>query len=176
MRTFLMSVLSAALIYGFAPVTVHLASTEQAEARGGGHRGGGGGGGRHTVNKRPSGNHHAGANRPGGGGGGVHHKVNNNVVKRNNTVVNRKDVDVNVNRNTNINVDGRYYDRDYHPVAAAAVITATAVAVGTIVASIPSGCSQVEIDGIAYQQCGDVWYAPQYQGTTVNYIVVNPPR
>ncbi|GAB2187748.1 DUF6515 family protein [Roseibium sp. LAB1] len=169
MRKILIPALSAFLIYGLVPATVHLASTDQAEARGGGHRGSGGGGGRHTVNNRA--------------GGSVHRQVNNTVVdrnntvvNRNNTVVNRNNVDVNVNRNTNINVDNRYYDRGHHPVAAAAAITATALAVGTIVASLPSGCTQVVVNGIAYQQCGNVWYAPQYQGTTINYIVVNPPR
>ncbi|POF32631.1 DUF6515 family protein [Roseibium marinum] len=163
MRKILISALSAFLIYGLVPATVHLASTDHAEARGGGHRGGGGGGGRHTVNNRA-------------GGGGVHRQVNNTVVNRNNTVVNRKNVDVNINRNTNINVDSHYYDNRHHPVATAAAITAAAVAVGTIVASLPSGCSQVVVNGIVYQQCGNAWYAPQYQGTTVNYIVVNPPR
>jgi len=27
-----------------------------------------------------------------------------------------------------------------------------------------------------YQQCGGVWYQPQYVGTSVQYIVINPPR
>ena len=25
-------------------------------------------------------------------------------------------------------------------------------------------------------QCGSTWYQPQYAGTTVQYVVVNPPR
>ncbi len=162
MRKIILALLSAAVIYGLAPATVYFSTSNQAEARGGNRAGGGGA--RHTVN------------RPGGYGGGTQNKVIDNTNIKN-TNISNNNVNVNVNRNTNINVHNGYYDRNYyHPVATAAAITATAIAVGTIVAALPSGCSQVIVNGIAYQQCGSVWYAPQYQGTTVNYIVVNPPR
>lgn len=176
MRKLLLAILSAAVIHGFAPATVYFVTADQAEARGGGgHRGGGrGGGGRHTVNKRPAGGQHAGGHRPGAGqrpGAGNRPAPGNRPAGGG-----HNNVDINVDRNTNINVDRGYYDRNHHPVAAAAAVTATALAIGTIVASIPSGCVEVDINGILYQQCGDVWYAPRYQGTTVNYVVVNPPR
>lgn len=69
---------------------------------------------------------------------------------------------------------------DDHPVATAAAVTTavavTAAAIGSIVYSVPPSCSQVVVNGIAYQQCGSTWYQPQYAGTTVQYVVVNPPR
>lgn len=71
---------------------------------------------------------------------------------------------------------GWYDDR---PVATAAAVTTavavTAAAVGSIVNSVPPSCVTTVVNGIAYQQCGSTWYQPQYAGTTVQYIVVNPP-
>ena len=32
------------------------------------------------------------------------------------------------------------------------------------------------IGGIGYSQCGSTWYQPYYQGTTVQYVIVNPPQ
>jgi hypothetical protein len=34
----------------------------------------------------------------------------------------------------------------------------------------------VQVGPTLYQQCGSYWYQPQYSGTTVQYVVVNPPR
>jgi hypothetical protein len=69
---------------------------------------------------------------------------------------------------------------NYHPVARAAVVTgaavATAVAVGTVVRSIPPSCTSLMIGNVAYQQCGNTWYQPRYSGSQVTYVVVNPPR
>ena len=69
---------------------------------------------------------------------------------------------------------------NYHPVARAAVVTtaavATAVAVGTVVHSIPPSCTSVAVGNVAYQQCGSTWYQPRYAGSQVTYVVVNPPR
>jgi hypothetical protein len=31
------------------------------------------------------------------------------------------------------------------------------------------------INGIAYSHCGSSWYRPQYAGSQVTYVVVNPP-
>ena len=94
---------------------------------------------------------------------------------------------VNVNRNVNVNtrrhvdVDvHRGYGHSYHPVATAAAVTATvavtAAVVGSIVNTIPPSCSIVQVGNVAYQQCGSTWYRPQYYGSSVQYIVVNPPR
>ncbi len=69
---------------------------------------------------------------------------------------------------------------NYHPVARAAVVTtaavATAVVVGSVVRSLPPSCSSVMVGNVAYQQCGSTWYQPQYAGSSVTYVVVNPPR
>jgi hypothetical protein len=55
-------------------------------------------------------------------------------------------------------------------------VTATAVAVGSLVRTLPPSCSTVVVNGVSYSQCGSTWYLPQYSGTTVQYVVVNPPR
>lgn len=125
------------------------------------------------------------------GSGGVRATASGNVnhAPAGNRNVNR---DVNRNRNVNRDVDVHrdidvdvhggccYHDHwDDHPVATAAAVTAavsvTAAAIGSIVYSIPPSCSQVVVNGIAYQQCGSTWYQPQYAGTTVQYVVVNAP-
>lgn len=102
--------------------------------------------------------------------------VNRNVSHR--TVnVNRN---VNVNRHVDVDVYHRYGHGYYNPIATAAAVTATAVVtaavVGSIVYSIPPSCSIVQIGAMVYQQCGSTWYQPQYYGSSVQYIVVNPPR
>lgn len=71
-----------------------------------------------------------------------------------------------------------YYD-DY-PVATAVAVTAgvalTAAAIGSVVYSVPNNCVPVYVNNITYQQCGSTWYQPRYAGTTVQYVVVAPPR
>jgi len=98
-----------------------------------------------------------------------------NVNRNRNTNVN-----VNRNRNTNVNVNvnhnrGRYY----HPVGTAlavgAAVAVTAAVVGSIVNTLPSGCTTIINGGIAYQQCGSVWYQPQYAGNNVTYVVIQQP-
>ena len=95
-----------------------------------------------------------------------------------NTNVNRN-TNVNVNRNVNVDVDV-HGGCCYHPVAAAAAVTTaavvTAAAIGSIVHTLPPACTVTVINGISYQNCGGTWYQPQYAGTTVQYIVVNPPH
>ncbi|MDH5833577.1 hypothetical protein [Luteimonas kalidii] len=112
--------------------------------------------------------------------------VNRNASANRNINSNRN-VDRNRNVNRNVNVDVDIDDRgcchhDYwdHPVATAAAVTATvavtSAVIGSIVYSVPPSCGTVVVNGIAYQQCGSTWYQPQYAGTTVQYVVVNPPR
>src|SRR5262245_55777020 len=109
-------------------------------------------------------------------------QINNNTrtsVNRN-TNANRN-TNVNVNRNVDVDVD---VDRNWHPVATAAVATAavattaavTSAVVGSIVHSVPPSCVPVVINGITYQQCGTTWYQPQYAGSSVQYVVIAPPR
>ena len=92
-------------------------------------------------------------------------------IQNNHTVV------VNQNRRVDIDVD---VDRGYHPVATAVAVTAgvavTAAVIGSVTRTLPAGCTPVTVGTVMYQQCGPSWYQPQYVGTTVQYVVVNPPR
>lgn len=70
------------------------------------------------------------------------------------------------------------------PVARAAVGTAvvagaavtTAAVVGSRVHTLPPSCVSTVVGNVAYQQCGGAWYQPHYAGSSVTYVVVNPPR
>ena len=112
----------------------------------------------------------------------------NNVGNRTNVNNSNRNVNRNVNidnsRDVDIDVDGhgRYgYDDHYHPLAAAAAVTATVAVTAAVVGSIftpaqmPSSCVQVIQYNVAYMQCGSTWYQPQYQGSDVTYVVVNAP-
>jgi hypothetical protein len=52
----------------------------------------------------------------------------------------------------------------------------TAAVVGSTVTVLPPACTVVMVNGFTYQQCGSVWYQPQFVGTSTSYIVVNAPR
>ena len=106
------------------------------------------------------------------------------VSTHHNRNVNRH-VDRNVNRNVNRNVhrdvdiDVDWDHRHYHPyargVAAGVAVGVTAAAIGSIAYSLPGGCETVVSGNIYYRNCSGVWYAPQYQGTQVVYVVVQGP-
>lgn len=90
---------------------------------------------------------------------------------------------VNVHRDINVDVDDDWHDHDDwddHPVARGVAIgtaaAVTAAAIGSIVYSVPPSCATVVVNGLAYQQCGSTWYQPQYAGSQVTYVVVNPPH
>ena len=141
---------------------------DAAAARGGG--GGGGGGAR-------------AAGAAGGGGGGARQSAqvdNSRADTRTNNVRSTSVNNVNVDRDVNVNVEGHGgccggWDNDYHPVAAAAAISAgvavTSAVVGSLVQSVPPSCVPVNYGGMVYQQCGSTWYQPQGS----QYVVVNPP-
>jgi hypothetical protein len=127
--------------------------------------------------------------RSGGGNSNVRSRANSSVNRNynQNTNVNRnvnvnQNVDVNRNVNVNTSYHGDYYGGCccYHPVATAAAVTATAVATAAVVGAIvdrpPAGRVTTVVNGLAYQQCGNTWYQPQMSGTTMTYIVVDPPR
>jgi hypothetical protein len=114
--------------------------------------------------------------------------VNRNANVNRNVNVNQT---VNVNRNVNVHVDndvhvhGGYYGGpccyyNPHPVATAAAVTATAVVtaavIGSVVNTLPVGCTTVIVNGFSYRQCGSTWYQPQISGSTTTYVVVNTPR
>jgi hypothetical protein len=120
---------------------------------------------RTSVNKNSNANRNANVNR--------NSNVNTNVNRNTNVNVDR-DVNVNTRRNVDIDVD---VDRGWHPVATVAAVAVTAAVVGSVVNTLPpSGCYPVQVGPTLYQQCGSYWYQPQYYGTTVQYVVVNPPR
>jgi len=157
---------------------------------GGGRGGGGFSGGGHSFS--------GGAGRSDFGGGGardvrssassnVNFSGNRNLSSSNfsnrnfsNTNFNNRNVNVNNFNGNNMHgacyggCYGRGWD-DYHPVATGAAIGAaaavTAAAIGSVAYSIPSNCVYVN----AYYQCGSTWYQPQYAGSNVQYVVVNPP-
>lgn len=108
----------------------------------------------------------------------VHRNVN---VDRNVNVNRGVRRDIDFDRDVDIDIDHHYgYGCCYHPVARAATATAaavtTAAVVGSVVNSIPSSCEAVSVNGFTYQRCGSTWYQPQFSGSTVTYVVVNPPR
>ena len=106
--------------------------------------------------------------------------VNKNANSNRNANVNsNKNVNVNTNRNVDIDVDVDH-DHHHHPVGTAvaigATVAVTAAIVGSVTYTLPPACTIVVVNGIGYQQCGSVWYQPQYVGTSVQYVVINPPR
>ena len=154
---------------------------------GGGFHGGGGfsgGGGRSFSGGSFSG----GAGRSSFGNAGardVRSSASSNVNFNgnrnfNNANINNRNINVNNINGNNIRgaCNGGCYGRgwdDYHPIAAGAAIGAaaavTAAAIGSVAYSLPPDCAYVN----SYYQCGSTWYEPQYEGTNVQYVVVNQP-
>ena len=147
---------------------------EPVDARGGARGGGGGGGGaRSSVNR----------------GGGGHKNVNRSNNANRNTNVNRnKNTNINSNRNVNrnVNVDVDVNHRHgccghggYHPVATGvavgAAVAVTAAVVGSMVYTLPAGCTTVVRYDVSYRQCGSTWYEPRYSGNDVTYVVIEAP-
>jgi hypothetical protein len=167
-------VLAAVTAIAASMALVPLADAAGGGGRGGGGGGGGGGGARATPQASGGGGARAGGDRQAA-------QVNNTKAdaRTNNTrstsVNNVNNTNVNVNRNVNVQGNSgccnNGWDNDYHPVATAAAVTATAVVIGSIVARPPAGCVPVNYGGMVYQQCGSTWYAPQGS----QYAVVNPP-
>ena len=60
-----------------------------------------------------------------------------------------------------------YYPRPVVYGAGAVAATATAIAIGTRVASLPSGCRNVTVNGRLYYDCSETYYQPQYDGPDV---------
>jgi len=116
-------------------------------------------------------------------GGGTRTSVNRSSNRNTNVNVNRNkssNTNVNVNRNKNTNrnvnvdidVDRRGRRRRGGVWTGVAVGVTAAIVVGTIVSTLPTGCTTIIQNGISYQQCGTVRYQPQYSGNNVTYIVV----
>jgi hypothetical protein len=169
-----------------AGIVSALAATSDARGGGGGFRGGGGGA--RTSISRPSG---GSVNRGSYSGSvnrntaNVHRNYNTANVNRNYTNVNRNVYagNVNVNRDVDVNGDHGYYrGGGYYggyPVGGAVVAGAaagvTAAAIGSVAYSLPPGCGTTYAYGRPYYNCAGTYYQPEYQGTSVNYVVVQPP-
>lgn len=52
----------------------------------------------------------------------------------------------------------------------------TALAIGTVIATIPPECVTVSVKGVSYRDCNGNWFEPRYDGHTVVYIAVADPR
>jgi hypothetical protein len=78
-----------------------------------------------------------------------------------NLVAAHRDIDVDV-------------DHDYRPVARPA--SAATPEIGSVAHGLPPACQPVVVDDLTFQQCGNVWYQPQYVGSQISFVVVDPPR
>lgn len=58
--------------------------------------------------------------------------------------------------------------------SAASAQAAGAPPVGTIVTALPPGCAQVQVNGVAYSNCGGVYYRAAFQGESLVYVVEKP--
>jgi hypothetical protein len=100
----------------------------------------------------------------------------NTSVNANRNVNVNRNTNVNVNRNVNVNVThGYYYNSGPSVAGVVAATVVTAIVVGAVVSSLPPNCTTIVANGIAYQSCGGHYYQPQYQGSSVTYVVVNHP-
>jgi len=99
--------------------------------------------------------------------------VNATNVNRN---VNVNSTNVNVNRNVNVNTGCCYNNVGMGGAVAAGVVAGAVVGSAIAASALPPACSAVVVNGVTYQNCGGAWYQPQYSGSQVTYIVVNPPR
>jgi hypothetical protein len=46
--------------------------------------------------------------------------------------------------------------------------------VGTVVATLPPGCTPTPVGGVNYQYCGGNFYEPVYEGSTLKYVTTKP--
>lgn len=52
----------------------------------------------------------------------------------------------------------------------------TALAVGTVIATIPPSCVAVVVNGVSYEDCNGNWFERRYDGHKVVYVAVANPR
>jgi hypothetical protein len=51
----------------------------------------------------------------------------------------------------------------------------TAMAIGTVVATLPGGCTSLRTGGVEYRRCGEDYYRAAFQGDSLVYVVVPRP-
>ena len=60
------------------------------------------------------------------------------------------------------------------PAPAPAAAAGHRLAVGTVVTTLPAGCTQQAVGGVEYQVCGGNYYRAAFQGNNLVYVVQNP--
>jgi len=152
----------------------------------------GGGGARPSVGNRSAGAHGANVNR------GNLNRANVNRGNVNRANINRTNINqANINRNADVHgwgnhtwVDDNHWGWGSFAGGAAAAATGAAVgaavanrndvetaapAPGTVVGSLPAGCSAVGSTDQALYNCGGVQYQAAYQGSDLMYQAVGQP-
>ena len=49
------------------------------------------------------------------------------------------------------------------------------VAVGTIISTLPAGCTKPVVSGVEYNHCGSTYYRAAFNGDALVYVAVAPP-
>jgi len=52
---------------------------------------------------------------------------------------------------------------------------ASTVPLGTVVQTLPGGCTPVVVDKISYSECGGTFYRAAFQGSNLVFVVVEKP-
>ena len=60
------------------------------------------------------------------------------------------------------------------PTAAAPAQPAGAQPIGSIVTTLPAGCTALTMSGVQYSNCGGVYYRAAFQGSNLVYVVAQP--
>ena len=58
--------------------------------------------------------------------------------------------------------------------ASKAAAAAAAPAIGTIVTTLPAGCTQEKLNGVDYMRCGSTYYKTSMMGTNLVFVVAQP--
>jgi hypothetical protein len=58
--------------------------------------------------------------------------------------------------------------------APAPAVDSKPLPLGTVVPSLPAGCTSTPVDGIDYQYCGGNFYRAVFQGNTLVYVTAKP--
>jgi hypothetical protein len=60
--------------------------------------------------------------------------------------------------------------------AAAAAALSPALALGTVVSTLPAGCVATPVGGVQYNHCGNDYYRAVFQGNDLVYVTTPPPE
>ena len=60
------------------------------------------------------------------------------------------------------------------PAPAPTAAPGTPPPVGTIVTTLPPGCVQTDLNGVAYQRCGSTYYTASMMGSNLVFVVAQP--